>query len=173
MKKIIIGLLLLSLLIFGCQSKGDNKLIEGQLGKFTSLKHWNKNVTDHISTSYLIDHNGSKKLVQFVKVHGFQGVISLMVTMNISENKIEDIHINQQNESPDYGGFIKESWYLDRYKEKSIKSPLKTVVMMDKQPNEVVAVTGATISSGAVTEAVNYCIENINYLQIKSEGDEK
>jgi electron transport complex protein RnfG len=147
----------------------QEKWLKEHYDKFTVMDKWsqNENVNQNIIKSFLIEKNGSRKLVQFLEVQGSIDFISLVTVIQMDEGIIEGIYIIEENETPDYGGYIKEDWYLGRYIGKSIDNTLKTVVMMDKHPNEVVAITGATESSDAITTAVNYSIENIHYLQLK------
>ncbi len=116
--------------------------------------------TLNIDRVYRLTNDKGSKIAQMVSVDGYKPVIELLVIIDVEENIVEKVQIIAQHESHDYGAAITEDWFLDRFSEKSVRVPLKTVKMRQENSNEIVAVTGATISSAAVVHGVNLCIDN-------------
>jgi electron transport complex protein RnfG len=87
---------------------------------------------------------------------GYSSTIETMVGMT-KDGVITNIKIINQNETPGLGNRITEPSFLQRFSKRNIQNL-----------NEVEAITGATISSRAVIEAVNKKAEEIER-QIKDE----
>lgn len=89
----------------------------------------------------------------------------MYITIDFSDNRIEDFIITSQNESENYGEYIEEEWFQKRFLGKNALKELVLVKMAAQKPEEVVGVTGATQSSKAVVEGVNIAFHN--YLEIR------
>src|SRR5690554_1233715 len=135
LKKLILLSIIVSFIymLSGCQISSQEKWLQNHYDSFTIMDQWsqNENANQSITDCFLIVHNGSEKLVQFLEVQSSINSISLVTTIHLDKGIIEGIYIIEENETPDYGGYIKEDWYLDRYIGKSIDDTIKTVVMMD------------------------------------------
>lgn len=81
----------------------------------------------------------------------------MFMVQDMTKEKIDVLDIIQENKTLDYGGYISEEWFLS----KDINLKLKLVKMSVKEPEEVVAVTGATISSRVVVDGVNEALGNV------------
>jgi electron transport complex protein RnfG len=96
--------------------------------------------------------------------NGFQGKISIMVGISTDFKNINAIKILEQLETPGLGTKIvvdpsnKEDpyWFPNQFKS-LVASPLIEVVknMAPTNPNEIQAITGATISSQAIATIIN------------------
>jgi len=96
--------------------------------------------------------------------NGFQGKISIMVGMSIDFETINAIKILEQLETPGLGTKIvvdpsnKQDpyWFPNQFKS-LLTSPMIEVVKNIKpsKPNEIQAITGATISSKAIATIIN------------------
>ena len=86
--------------------------------------------------------------------------------MVIKGNEIADVVILAHNESKDYGEHVTKQWFLDRLKLKTDEL-LNIAILSKEKENDVVAITGATITSQAVVVGVNDCI--INYRRYLNE----
>ncbi len=91
---------------------------------------------------------------------GYGGAIEVLVGIN-SENSIEAIEILSHNETPGLGAKAAEPGFKSQFKGKDATSPVKK--------DGISAVTGATITSDAVREAVNTAIEFLNN-ELQKEG---
>lgn len=83
-----------------------------------------------------------------VEPKGYNDKISCLVGID-EEGKICGVSINEQTETPGLGAKIVESSFLDQYKGKKGKQALV------KDGGQIEAISGATISSRALTEGVN------------------
>jgi electron transport complex protein RnfG len=123
---------------------------------------------DNIKKVYLIKEDSQTgNLLQKIVVDGYNDKIVMFLNIDIKNEKIAELKIIKEDETPHYGGHIKEDWFEKRFKGKTANLKLEIVKMSAKKPSEVVAVTGATISSNAVVKGVNEAL--INYQKIKDE----
>ena len=88
---------------------------------------------------------------------GYGGSISLMVGIE-NNGSVSGIEVLSHSETPGLGASIKESWFQDRYAGKN-KFPLHVTKSASPAENEIDAITSATISTRAVTDAVNAAYE--------------
>lgn len=94
--------------------------------------------------------------------NGFQGKIKIMIGLTDSLNKITSIEILEQSETPGLGTKILEPPYKDQYKGLTPVPSIKLVKGIPAtNPNEVQAITGATISSRSVVNIVNEGISKL------------
>lgn len=92
---------------------------------------------------------------------GFGGPINLIVGID-ADKKITGIRITEHTETGGLGSLIAEPPYTDLFNEKS--GLLNSVVTGNGADNEIVAISGATISSDAVVLAVNTFLNYIETL---------
>ncbi len=102
------------------------------------------------------------------KETGYGGFITVVVGIGL-DNKISAVKIIEHTETPHYGGYITQQWFTDRFFGKTISSFLSLSALEAANDTEIVQVTGATISSGAVIEAVNTAISAYNYVELNNE----
>lgn len=88
---------------------------------------------------------------------GYGGPIEVMTGIT-KDNKISGIIILSQNETPGLGANATKEDFRDQYKT-DIPSGGFEVSKSKSKPGEIQAMTGATITSKAVTEAVNHAIK--------------
>ncbi|MBS7526902.1 FMN-binding protein [Fusibacter paucivorans] len=82
----------------------------------------------------------------------------ILFFIEVGEDAIEHVDVLSNQETADYGGYVTETWFLDRLL-LSTEEKLKVVRYRKKNENEVVAITGATQTSKAAVKAVNRCID--------------
>jgi electron transport complex protein RnfG len=96
--------------------------------------------------------------------NGFQGKIAIMVGMTPDFSQITGIKILEQIETPGLGTKIitdptnKEdpSWFSNQFKDLEVAPQIEIVKnAKPSKPNEIQAITGATISSLSVTKIMN------------------
>jgi len=87
---------------------------------------------------------------------GYSGNIIMMVGISKTENKIAGMRVLKHTETPGLGALaVKENFYR-RYDGKAL-SPLKVVRVQPKE-DEIEAITASTITTKAITDAVNEAI---------------
>ena len=116
--------------------------------------------------------DGQKNPVGYSFVYegnGFQGKIRLMIGIEPGLDKVTSIEILEQTETPGLGTKVTEHPYKDQYNGLTIGTGIEWVKGKKPiKPNEIQAITGATISSKSVTAIVN---EGTALLRkMKSEG---
>ncbi len=92
-----------------------------------------------------------------ISANGYGGDIEIIVGIN-AEGKIEAVQIGAHGETPGLGAKVKEKSFVDQYHGKEAANPL-SVTKTSAMEHEIQAVTGATVSSSAVTNGVNLASE--------------
>lgn len=162
---------MITFLLFGCQrqenSKVSHTILEG-LDKDDEAIYLPKYETPNIYGVYHIKKASGEELVyQLVKGKGYKGNIELLVTIDTSKNMVTRVEILNHKETPSYGGYVTESWFLDRFIDKEVSRVLVPAKVSAKKPEEISIITGATITSEGVINAVNDCMKN--YEKIREE----
>lgn len=93
---------------------------------------------------------------------GFTDKIELVIALDENLEKIEGFNVLVSNETPGFGDQIKLDHYRDQFKE----APAQTLELVktgdpEKIDSEIVAITGATVSSNAVVEIINNILPQI------------
>ncbi|WP_373898114.1 RnfABCDGE type electron transport complex subunit G [Haloimpatiens sp. FM7315] len=103
---------------------------------------------------------GSETIGYTIKLtsKGYGGNIEIMVGIS-AKDEIEGIKILSQSETPGLGANSENPSFYGQYKSKSIKKDLNVVKTKPSNENEIQAITGATITSKAVTHGVNEAVQ--------------
>ena len=101
---------------------------------------------------------------------GFADKIVLVLATDKAVKKIAGFDVLSSNETPGFGDQIKFDYYRDQF-ESAPAAKLDLVKTGDpaKKDNQIVAITGATVSSEAVVAIVNNTLEQIK-TQLKEKG---
>lgn len=86
---------------------------------------------------------------------GFSSIIKIKIGLNPDKKTVKDIKIVKQSETPGLGTKIKGKKFTDQFRNKTLKQVL---LKKDSCKGTIDALTGATISSRAVSEAVQKSI---------------
>lgn len=89
---------------------------------------------------------------------GYAGAITLMAGIS-KEGKITGIQILSQSETAGLGQNCTKEPFKKNFRNKPIDTPLVVIKTSPVKDNEVSAITGATITSKAVTDIVNDIVE--------------
>ena len=101
---------------------------------------------------------------------GFQDKIKLVVALDGDLEKIAGYDVLSSNETPGFGDRIKNNYYRDQFKGAPAEElKLVTVGNPNKIDSEIVAISGATISSEAVVDIMNNYITQIKE-QLQKKG---
>ena len=96
---------------------------------------------------------------------GFSGLVKIMVGFN-PDGEIKNIVVLDQKETPGLGTKMKDEKYIQQYKN---KNPATYNLKVAKDGGKIDALTGATISSRAFSEAVQMAYdvfdENIDFIK--------
>jgi len=96
-----------------------------------------------------------------VSPKGYGGLIDMMVGIS-NEGKVEGIKILSHNETPGLGANAPKEEFSGQFKGKSVESSLEVVKSEPSGDNQIKALTGATITSKAVTDGVNDAVDFYN-----------
>lgn len=156
---VLLGLVLMVFVMSACQEK-DTIIVPDHFKAFTD--QW--------------DHEGHKRLYNleeepvyrvYEEIPGTLTVIQsveayeepMLIQVTLNAKMVLEVEVLYENETDDYGGdYVVERWFLDRLLVKTQK-PLVTVRRKKDEENEVIAITGATITSDSLVMAVNKSIE--------------
>lgn len=106
-------------------------------------------------------------VVTAVCTEGYGGDITVMagITKNL---KTKQVKIMSMSETPGLGAKSTEPEFLDQYKE--LSEGIQVIKNSTPSGNEVEAISGATITSKAVTKAVNTALEAAAYANTQKGG---
>lgn len=88
--------------------------------------------------------------IETYTMSGFSGLIKLMVGFK-PDGSIVNISVLEHKETPGLGTHMSDDWYVDQYKG---KNPGVNNIKVKKDQGEIDAITAATISSRAYSDAV-------------------
>lgn len=92
---------------------------------------------------------------------GYGGQIRIMLVTGPGLEKIKGIEIIESNETPGLGSKIQAKDFKDQFKNIKVAKPIEYRKEKPKAPNQIQAITGATISSKSVVEILNKEIEEL------------
>jgi electron transport complex protein RnfG len=90
---------------------------------------------------------------------GFQGMIKLMVGIDLNDKKINGIRILEHQETPGLGAKITDEEYKGNFKGKPFSEDYNVIKRETSDPYKVKAIAGATISSQKVTNIVEGAVQ--------------
>jgi electron transport complex protein RnfG len=101
---------------------------------------------------------------------GFADKIELVIAVDAAFEKIIGFNVLTSSETPGFGDKISHSFYNDQYK----GAPAGTLTLTKKGDDkiidsEIVAISGATVSSTAVVTIFNHYVESVKQ-QLKEKG---
>lgn len=102
-------------------------------------------------------------------VTGFKGSIVMLIGID-EKGKITSYKVLSHTETPGLGDKISSEKFSAQFAEKLTDESLVVVKRAAQKSNEIQAITGATISSKAVTLAVNSAIDAYNLVINSGEG---
>jgi len=105
--------------------------------------------------------------------NGFQGKIRLMIGINSDLKNITGLKILEQLETPGLGAKVAEEPFTNQFLNLSAVPSVNYVKgISPENPNEIQAITGATISSKSVVNIVNVGIDALRKMQGKGGENE-
>lgn len=87
--------------------------------------------------------------------NGYQGQIKILAIIDPSFNTIEGIQIIGSSETPGLGAKINEDFFKKQFKGIKLSQLIECVKEKTTKENEILAISGATISSKAVVSILN------------------
>ena len=103
---------------------------------------------------------------------GYADKIEMLIGFDPQVDQITGIFVLDQKETPGLGNKIVTDEWRGQFVAKATDQPLTAVKGKAKAGNEIDAITGATISSKAVTDAINSAVKDLrNPLSAKAKGN--
>lgn len=128
------------------------KIVPAKTYEPKTVEYKNKSYTVNIAK----DGSEIKGYVFSLKSKGYGGDISVMTGIGTDGNVIAVSIVDASNETPGLGQNVTKDSFYSQYRGKSGNIE---VVKSNATDDQITAVTGATISSKAVTKAVNTALE--------------
>lgn len=89
---------------------------------------------------------------------GYGGDIVMTVGVK-ADGTIGGVRINSHSETPGLGAKAQEDAFIGQYSGKAADQPLNVVKTPAQDPGDIQAITGATITTRAVTDGVNQAVQ--------------
>jgi len=89
---------------------------------------------------------------------GFADVIELLIGLDRRGETITGLYVLENKETPALGNKIVEPAFRGRFRGKPTARPLKVTKKPPRADNEILAISGATVSSESVTRIVNAAV---------------
>lgn len=96
---------------------------------------------------------------------GYGGAVEVMTGIDIDGN-VTGVRIGNHQETPGLGANAALPSFYSQYNGKSAEKEISVVKSPPTQDNEIQAISGATITSDAVTTGVNYAINAYNNILV-------
>lgn len=90
-----------------------------------------------------------------VKPIGYNGPISILLTIGTKKEESSYLRIVKHLETKHYVRDMESPWFVERFQDKSVYLNLITVKLEAMADNEIVAITGSTVTTEAVVNGVN------------------
>lgn len=108
---------------------------------------------------------GNEKVAGYAfvgKGGGYQGVIRLMIGVSANWQSLKGVIVLENIETPGLGAKITSDLFLSQFQNLQIEPPIEYVMNKPPEnPNQIQAITGATISSRAVINIINSTIAEV------------
>ena len=102
---------------------------------------------------------------------GYADKIEILIGFDPGVKKITGLFVLEQKETPGLGNKILEDAWRGQFVDKSTTTPLAPVKGQSSAANEINAITGATISSKAITDIINTAVADLREpLAAKAQG---
>ncbi len=92
---------------------------------------------------------------------GYGGIIRVMAVLDSGLEKIQGIEIIEDSETPGLGSRIREETFIKHFRNLEVEKPILYTRGQPTEPNQIKAITGATISSRSVVEILNKKISKL------------
>jgi len=169
---VIVAVVVMALIVTGCFSASSKGMTARQKEALQELLGSDQEIADEDIKSVKLPEKvaekypavkkafvitcGNRKYYAFTSSPlGYRSAIDLFIAIDGEKKEVIGIKVMQHDETPEYADYLTKEWFLKRFKNKSAGTYLNRVVLEESQPNDVIQITGATVSSQAVINGVN------------------
>ncbi len=151
----------------------QRKQVMNEAKSFKEIENWKKKDGSGIIGEAYAAYAGEKHVGYVFSVFpkGYGGEIKVTVGVGI-DKRISGVRIGENKETPGLGTKVSEDGFIGQYSGKSIQKAFEVVKRPAAADSEIQAISGATISSKAVTSAVQASAELGNKL-LQDGGERK
>ena len=152
--------------IFGCQAN-KQQLTDAEANAILSICGVNADEFNDITSDVLTKETAEKfpavsKVYKYehlfafiVKPIAYNGPITLALVINGNEDHNIGLRIIEHVETPHYVRDMESAWFMDRFADKPIDNYLTLARNIARSEQDIVAITGATVTTEAVINGVN------------------
>jgi len=157
------------------ETKNTMKEVLPEAEKFESIKDISALAGSRPDFSIIKDaYKGFKEkslagYVFLIENKGYAGIIKISVGID-KTGKITGVKIGENNETPGLGAKAAEEPFISQFKGLTPAEKLKVVKNGKTKPEEIEAISGATITSKAVVGAVQAAVEMASKINKTNEG---
>ncbi|MGN0551429.1 MAG: RnfABCDGE type electron transport complex subunit G [Acutalibacteraceae bacterium] len=91
--------------------------------------------------------------------NGYGGPVQVMIGIDARTDSVSGVAVLSHSETPGLGANAQKTDFTDQYKQKIPESGYSVIKNAEPKEGEIQALTGATITSNAVTKAVNSALD--------------
>ena len=168
-KRVTATVLVIALIVAlcGCGGTQNTALTEAEGAAITGICGVSYTDFDDISAQVMTKER-SAKFPAVVKVHknedlfafivkpiAYNGPVTLALVIDSESGESVGMHIVEHTETPHYVRDMESSWFTGRFSGKSVLEYLKLVRLKARVDNEIVAITGATVTTEGIVNGVN------------------
>ncbi len=176
MRKHVVLMLAAAVLVLsvtGCFFDNSKKMTASQKEALKELLRSNQEIADEAIQGIKLPEEVGKKFPAVKKAFvitcgeqknyaflssplGYRSAIDLFIVIDGEKNEMLGTRVLQHDETPLYGGdSLTKDWFLNRFNNKSADTYLNRVDLESSQPNDIIQITCATVSSQAVINGIN------------------
>ena len=169
-RKYIIGLIaVLSMLtmLYGCSGQVDTSLSEKEAAAITDITGIDAQLFTDI-TNEALPRERADRFRAATKVHRYEnlyafivnpiaynGPITVAVVIDSEREETVGLRIVEHIETPYYVRDMENPWFVNRFADRSIHTHLRSVRLSAHSDEEIVTITGATVTTDGIINGVN------------------
>lgn len=163
-KKILVWVVL-SLILTGCTQEEDYSIYPdhfAEILKTYDLEEIDREKSLESEIIYRCYVTSDQTYYFITSTFGYEE--DMLIGIEMTSKSVIAVDILFENESLKYGEYVTEEWFTSRFI-MPLTGKMKLVKKEKLEDNEVIAITGATITSKGVLDAVNDCIDKMEDLK--------
>ena len=142
------------------ESEEQRKQVMHEAKKFNEVDKWKQKDESGIIREAYAAYDGEKFMGYVFSAFpkGYGGEIKVTVGI-YNDRRVAGVRLGENKETPGLGSKASEDGFINQYIGKSVQNALQVVKRSPVADNEIQAISGATITSSAVTSAVQASAE--------------
>ncbi|MBN1872135.1 MAG: RnfABCDGE type electron transport complex subunit G [Candidatus Omnitrophica bacterium] len=144
------------------QRNEEEALQEAIFKVLPGITKYNELKKDGMTLYEGLDQKGNVSGYVFIaEGNGYQGPIRLIASLDKDLSRLTGLEVLESSETPGLGAEITQEFFKEQFRNLPVLLKIAFTKGAVSKPNEVQAITGATISTRAVVEILNLKIEEI------------